>query len=318
MITFYNISIVLKWLSQAKGFDLIGIGGSIRTLGKIHRKSLDYPLNLIHNYKITNNDIFSIYNDIKVKNSTQRKKIKGLSSDRADIIVGAAAAISALVETYPINNVIISRNGIREGVLYSYICENKKPLDDILNFSLSTILVNHNSNIPHAKHVYHLTTSLVKDLKSIINCNKNLDNVIKTAALLHDIGTNITRYFHHKHSLYMILNSQINGLTHKELVMSACIAASHRDDNLINYNDYNLVINKDDVDIIKKLGVLLKISESLDKSMTCAVKNISCNIDENTVIIKTISESVPKLEIKEASTISQDFKKVFDKKLYIV
>lgn len=308
----------IKWLSQAKGFDLIGIGGSIRTLGKIHRKSLDYPLNLIHNYKITNNDIFSIYNDIKVKNSTQRKKIKGLSSDRADIIVGAAAAISALVETYPINNVIISRNGIREGVLYSYICENKKPLDDILNFSLSTILVNHNSNIPHAKHVYHLTTSLVKDLKSIINCNKNLDNVIKTAALLHDIGTNITRYFHHKHSLYMILNSQINGLTHKELVMSACIAASHRDDNLINYNDYNLVINKDDVDIIKKLGVLLKISESLDKSMTCAVKNISCNIDENTVIIKTISESVPKLEIKEASTISQDFKKVFDKKLYIV
>lgn len=309
----------LQWLKEAKGYTLIGIGGSIRTLGKIHRKSVDYPLNLMHNYHIKNTEVISIYNLIKTKTNAQRKKIKGLSSDRADIFVGAAASIATLIDLLSIEDIVISRNGIREGLLYSHICKNNVPVDNVLDFSINTILINHHSNINHAKHIYHLMSSLYNGLKPLMKTSFNLDNIVKTSAMLHDIGSNITYYFHHKHSLYMILNSQINGISHKELVMSACIAASHRDDSFpINYSEYKIIISKEDMDIIKALGLLLRICESLDKSMISIIRDVKCTIDEDTVIIKTISDTIPHIEIKEALTSAEDFKNQFGKKLYIV
>ena len=137
--------------------------------------------------------------------------------------------------------------------------------------------------------------------------------------MLHDIGSNITYYFHHKHSLYMILNSQIYGLTHRELVMSACIAANHRDDNIaVNYQQYKMIIDKEDLDLIKKLGILLRLSESLDKSMTYKVSDITCDIHDESVIITTISKGAAYIEIKDALYGAESFKNVFNKKLYVV
>ncbi len=309
----------LEWLKEAKGFPLIGIGGSIRTIGKIQKKAVVYPLNLIHNFEIQIEDIISIYNSAKSKNNIQRKKIKGLSADRADIFVGAAALVKTLMELCSIKKIQISRNGIREGLLYSHICKNQKPLDDILSFSINNILVYQNSNINHSQHIYDLFKSLCTSFDSLIVSNFSLNKIIKTSAMLHDIGSNITYYFHHKHSLYMILNSQIYGLTHRELVLSAFIAASHRDDNIaVNYQQYKMIINKEDLELIKKLGLLLRLSESLDKSMTSSVSGVTCDIHSESVIITTISKGTDFIEIQDALLASESFKTVFNKKLYVV
>lgn len=309
----------LDWLKEADGFPLIGIGGSIRTVGKIQKKAVNYPLNLIHNYELNYTDVLGIYESVKTKNNAQRKKIKGLSGDRADIFVGAAALVKTLMELCSIKALKISRNGIREGLLYSHICENDTPIDNILSFSIDNILFNHNMDSVHSKHIYKLFKSLSIELKDLIDNDEDLDNIIKTAAMLHDIGSNITYYFHHKHSLYMILNSQIYGLSHRELVMSACIAANHRDDGLpINYQEYRAILSKEDLILIRKLGILLKLSESLDKSMTCQVKDLTCAIHKDSVIIKTISTTTAFIEIREALNCSDTFKDIFNKKLYVV
>lgn len=309
----------LPWLKEAIGFPLIGIGGSIRTAAKIHKKAINYPLNLLHNYELKYSDIVNIYENVKCKNNAQRKKIKGLSSDRADIFVGAATLIKTLMEFCSIKDIKISRNGIREGLLYSNLCEDKKPIEDILSFSIENILINHNMDINHPNHIYKLFKSLYAQLNTLIDSTISLDNIIKTSAMLHDIGSNITYYFHHKHSLYMILNSQIYGLTHKELVMSACIAANHRDDSFpLDYQDYKCILDKEDLIIIRKLGVLLKICENLDKSMTYKVKALTCDIKKDSVIINTDSSDNAFIEIKEASNCSDAFKDIFNKKLYVV
>jgi len=40
------------WLRQEKNKTLIGLGGTIRNLGKIHRNRIEYPINYTHNYEI--------------------------------------------------------------------------------------------------------------------------------------------------------------------------------------------------------------------------------------------------------------------------
>ena len=163
-----------------------------------------------------------------------------------------------------------------------------------------------------------ISMKLFQALKPLHKLGDNFNNIIKTASILHDCGTSIDYYNHHRHSFYIILNSYINGLTHKELLMSAAISASHRN------NSYHLplpsfcsMINKLDLKVIDELGVILKIAEGLDRSLEGAVNDLQVSITEDSVIIKVFSNTDLYLEIKQAQRATRKFKDVYNKNLII-
>ncbi|MDP4143017.1 MAG: exopolyphosphatase [Bacillota bacterium] len=309
----------ISWLNEINTSTLIGIGGSIRNLSKVDRKYKNYPINTIHNYSVDSAAFKNIYSLLKTKTLEQRSKVKGLSAERADIIVGASCAVSTIIDMCNIKKIVISGRGLREGLLYDYICDNGKPFNDILDVSIKNMLLTHNSSYKHAMHVYNLTKTLFDDLKELHGLSNDVENVLKTAAMLHDIGISITYYDHHKHSFYMILNGQLDGLTHKEIIMSAYTAAFHRKEAFKSHIiQYKSIINKDDMDTIEKLGIFVRIAESLDRSMTGVIEKIKCQITDDAVIIKTISNSNTNLEISDALKAASTFKNIYGKKLYIV
>lgn len=308
----------IAWLNDLKVNTLIGIGGSIRNIAKISKKRTNYPLNLIHNYKLDSAEILDIYDEVKLKSAEQRKKIKGLSKNRTDIFVGAVCAVNTLIDMCKIKHVIISRNGLREGVLLSTLY-NKQKIDDILGFSINNIMINNSMNPKHSNHVYKLTLSLFDELKPVHRLDDYLINVIRTSSMLHDIGSNISYYYHHKHSAYVILNSIIYGLTPRECVMSAFAAYYHRSDSLpSDFDKYKTLIDKVDLYSIKVIGILIRIAENLDKDLSNSITDIKCTINDDVIIIKTVSNTNSDFLIKQAQTISDSFNELLGKKLYVV
>jgi exopolyphosphatase/guanosine-5'-triphosphate,3'-diphosphate pyrophosphatase len=315
MTTFKNI----PWLFDTNFNAIIGIGGTARNIGKIDRKNKRYALDIHHNYETNVQDVHSIYNSLKSKNLNQRKKIAGLSKDRADLIVGPACAVTTLMNMLKVEKFVVSGKGLREGIVYEYIAKKFTPIDDILDFSLRSVMLSHNVNIPHAENVFRLTSMMFDKLTSLHDLDQSFNNIIKTASMLHDCGISIRYYDHHKHSFYMILNSEINGLSHKDLILSAYTAASHRNNEFeMNVFMFNGIINRMDLQNVEKLGAFLRIAESLDKSMSGAVKDIIFTIDDDTVTMKIISDGNIDLEISDAKKAIPFFNDTFDKKLIIV
>ncbi|OAA83577.1 exopolyphosphatase [Clostridium ljungdahlii] len=308
----------IPWLKEIKNLPLIGIGGTFRNIAKISRKKNEYPIDNIHNYTITMDEVEEIYNMIKIKNQAERKKIKGLSKNRADIFLGAVGAIVTLSQFLNLKKLYVSGCGIREGIIYEYILKNNKPLKDVLDFSINNYMVNHEMNLNHAKQVWKLAESLYNDLKPILNINCDYYNILKTAALLHDCGIHISYYNHHAHSFYIILNSKINGLSHKEQLMAAYIAALHRkNDFKINLQKYGKVISENDIEIIEKLAVLVRICENLDGGIHGNISSVSCTIRSDNVTINVKSKTDSFLEISQALECTAAFEKIFSKKLII-
>jgi len=308
----------IPWLKEIKNVPIIGIGGTIRNVGKLHQKKTNYPIANLHNYIIPTNEVIAIYNQVKVKNSSQRKKLKGLSKERADIFVGATTALVALIEFLDLKELHVSGSGLRDGFLYEYIFKNKIPLTDVLDFSLKNNLLNYGIELKHPSHVWALTETLYNELSPIINIQTNPYKILKTAAMLHDIGILISYFDHHKHSSYMIANSKINGLTHKEQLMAAYIAALHRKNEFkLDLKLYQDLITKQDLEIIDNLSVLLRISESLDRCLNGNIKMVNCNINLDTVTITVDAKADPLLEIIGALECSSSFEKIFNKKLII-
>lgn len=147
----------LPWLKLAKNLPLIGIGGTARSIGKIHKKFIKYPLDLLHNYTMLFDEIKIIHEYVLNLNTNQKVKLKGLPRERSDIFTAPFSALVMLMNYCNCPAFRISQYGIREGVLYEKLLNKDLDNLDILDYSLNNILTNNDLNISHAeKYVIYL------------------------------------------------------------------------------------------------------------------------------------------------------------------
>lgn len=308
----------IPWLNKFS-YDSIIIAGELsRNLYKIDMLKKRYPLPIEHYYKFESSEIHDMYNVLKAKNHQQRSKIDGLDINYSNFIVGGATILHSIIALTNCDNILVSSTGLREGVLYDYILKNYNIIDDNLNYSISGILNRLNINKTHAAHVCKLSHVLFRGLKPIHNIDDEYVKILKTASLLHDSGISINYENHHLNSFYIIMNSMLNNLNHREILMSAGAAASHRFNSYkMSCTRFSSIINRLDLHIIEVFGVILKISEGLDRSLSSAVEIDSINYDsENVEIIVTSNKNID-LEISQALRAESSFYDVFHKNLII-
>lgn len=313
----------VEWLSEIDAdTQMIGVGGSFRNLFKISKMVHKYPLDTVHNFNLAAEDFYPVYDTIKVLDLDKKKKIKGLSAERADILPAALAIIKAFIGKFNFENFTISGSGLREGIMFNQALPSTidKPISDVMNYSLTTLVKYYQCDEKHVEHVVNLSVQLFKQLRVLHKFPRQYLKVLKVAATLHDCGMRIKFYNHQRHSCYMILNSTLYGVTHREIVLAAFTACCHKkeDINLYEWNRYRDILHEEDIEIVKRLGVMLRIAESLDRSMAGVVKGINCDILGDSVIMKTEVEGDASLEIRDALTSGTEFKKAFRKNLEIL
>ena len=313
----------IDWLGEIDpDAQMIGVGGSFRNLFKINKMVHKYPLDVVHNFTLQTEDFYPVYDMIKVLDLDKKKKIKGLSAERADILPAALAVIKTFITRLNFNSFTFSGSGLREGIMFNQALPSTidKPILDVMNYSLTTLVKYYNCDEKHVEHVVNLSVQLFKQLRVLHKFPRQYLKVLKVAAMLHDCGMRIKYYNHQRHSCYMIMNSTLYGVTHREIVLAAFTACCHKkeDINAYSWNQYRDILQEDDIEIVKRLGVMLRIAESLDRSHAGVVKGINCDILGDSVIMKTEVEGDASLEIRDALAASAEFKKSFRKNLEIL
>ena len=310
----------IPWIHQAKGLPMVGIGGTIRTIGKIQKRKVDYPLSAIHHYFIQPQELSDIYQDVSQVGFKSRHQINGLSKDRADIFVGACGAVYFLSQEIDSEGLLISREGLREGLLYEKLGYGKEHVaEDPLRFSVENMMNVYQIDSKHSQHVFFLFKKLFEELKPLHQIEEDVEEIIYIASMLHDVGKLLDYKNHHEHTFYIMLNSLLSGIDHKKQLMATLIAGNHTDSKLkIPLQDYLSILTEQEICIVDKLSVLMKLAEGLDRSLSRKVKDILCRIVDPYVIIKTINYDDISLEIAYLRTLEHDFKQAFKKKMIIV
>lgn len=288
----------VEWLNEGKDLPLIGIGGTIRTIGKIQKKKDDYPLSAIHNYYIERNSVDSLFEQVSSLSRKKRENIGGLSRDRADIFVGACGAVKYLLDHCGSSQLVISRDGLREGLMFEkcgFGIDNIKK--NPLRLSVENMMLVYDVDVAHAVHVHFLMTRLFEELSEIHGMKDDMKDIMYASSMLHDVGKLLDYKNHHKHSFYIMLNSMLKGISNKRQLISAIVVGRHTTHKLkVDLNDYYKILNEEEQDNIEKLSVLLMMAEGLDRSNTMRIKDIKCEKHNDTVIIKTYSDEDITLE----------------------
>ncbi len=314
----------LPWLSEINmdEVQMIGVGGSFRNLFKINKLVRKYPLDNAHNYKMQAEDFASVYEMLRALDVDKRKKIKGLSPSRADIMPAAMAIVQSFVKHMNVRQFTISASGLREGLMINQALPitQEKPISDVLSYSLETLVKYAGRDTKHVEHVVQLSIQLFKQLRVLHKFNRQYLKILKIAASLHDLGERVRYYMHAKHSWYMGLNSAIYGATHREIVLASFVACCHNREDIVlsEWQKYKDIVLEEDLDAVKKLGVLLRIAESLDRTRCGMVTGLNCDVLGDSVIMKTEVVGDATLEIRDAEKSNTEFKRAFRKNLEIL
>lgn len=104
----------LPWNREAKL--LVGIGGTIRALAKVDRRSKRWPIGHGHGYALTLDEVLAQVDGMSRQRIAERAQVPGLASHRVSTIVGGAVVLAVLLRRCGLDEVLVSTYGLREGL----------------------------------------------------------------------------------------------------------------------------------------------------------------------------------------------------------
>lgn len=304
----------IPWL---KGVDLplVGVGGTARNVAKMDQKRKHYPFNKVHNYRLGDISLTDLWRGLSLADYKQRLKFPGLSSERADIIVAGTTVIKCLFDVTRANRLIVSGCGLREGLfLQHYLNRAGQPdvIPDILLHSTHNMLLFYKGDATHAYHVTGLALAMFDGWRELHKLDDRDRQLLRVAALLHDIGITINYYDHPRHSAYLVENARLFGLTHREQMLTAVVAGWH-DGPAAKYMRnrlYSEFLDETDWQKARKMALLLSLAECLDTTQMGLVKKVTPSLKPKEAgLIAEVDEQGASIEMQEVEKHRKWFKR---------
>ncbi|GAU79069.1 Ppx/GppA phosphatase family protein [Fusibacter sp. 3D3] len=311
----------ISWLKQGEGLPIIGLGGIIRSLGKVHRNLNRYPIENLHNYRMSSEDVNTVIDLIKNTDPDALDKLDGINKRRADLMTLGSTPLNVIMKSIGAPEMRISAYGLRDGYFLEYLNLNRHQsvmFPDVLEASVDNMMNRFFVNAIHAHQVEKIVIKLFEGLAPLHDFDSDDLRLLRISALLHDIGMHIEYYDHHLHGMYLLMNSKIDGLSNFEHLAVAFLVGNHRSSNIKDrFKIYEPFIDKDFFNKFTKLAVILQISEQLDRAEVGSIVDLSIDIKENATYIKLESDEIPTLDMESAMRFADRFKKYYGSELHI-
>lgn len=136
---------------------------------------------------------------------------------------------------------------------------------EVIHFSL--LLANrYRVDRAHAQQVRKLAISLFDQLQQLHKLSRHDRLLLKVAAILHEVGTFISPRAHHRHGQYIILNSEIFGLSRKDVEIIGMLARYHRHGAPTMEDHSYAELEQPDRLRMQKLAALLRVADALERA----------------------------------------------------
>ena len=114
----HMMSFFSEKITEKKADYLIGIGGTVTSMGAVMHKMIKYDPKRIQGSQMSLDEVKSQIELYKNKTIEERKQIPGLQPKRADVILAGAGIINTIMEIFMIDSFTISDRGLRHGLMF--------------------------------------------------------------------------------------------------------------------------------------------------------------------------------------------------------
>jgi exopolyphosphatase/guanosine-5'-triphosphate,3'-diphosphate pyrophosphatase len=196
------------------------VGGSWRAIARIDMHRQDYPLHVLHEYRMTPKSVRETVKYIAKNDLEELRLACGISSGRMALVPIASEILKILIRKVKPKDIAVSSYGIREGMLYEQMPQklrDRDPLIEAARFAEAK-----DARIPgFGRTIYDFILPL---FKSAPHATKRL---VKAACLLHDVSWRAHPDYRAETCFDNATRANLGGLKHAERIFLG-LALLHR------------------------------------------------------------------------------------------
>jgi exopolyphosphatase/guanosine-5'-triphosphate,3'-diphosphate pyrophosphatase len=185
-----------------------------------------------------------------------------------------------------IETITLCERALREGIIvdwmltHGYIDSRLSYQSEVRSRSVMKIAHKYNIDLQHGQHVATLALSLFEQTQGILHSWGAVEKeLLWSASVLHNCGIHISHAAHHKHSYYLIRNSELLGYTEIELELIANIARYHRRSKPKRRHESYSQLSEHQKRMVRELSAILRLAVALDRRQIGAIFQLDCKYD---------------------------------------
>ncbi len=256
--------------------------------------------------------------------AAQRRTMPGITNQRAEIIIAGGHILEGVMQALKIDSLRTCSWALREGVIIDRLREieaaARPPVPDFADYRLRGVHAvgrRFGYEEQHAHQVARLAERIFDYLmrSDLAVLNRHHRTLLSAAALLHDAGYHIAHDAHHKHSLYLIRNSELTGFSEAEREVIAIVARYHRGPEPKDRHEEFAALDETDRATVRSLAAILRIADALDRRHDSRVGDLRCFRNGRAVQIELQASANCEREISAAEQRCALFEELFDCRL---
>jgi exopolyphosphatase / guanosine-5'-triphosphate,3'-diphosphate pyrophosphatase len=254
----------------------------------------------------------------------QRIALPGIGPRRAEIIIAGATVFAELMN-HGVSGFRYSPLGLRDGLLaqmaadYGHGAHARRQIESERWNALLAAGKHYGADLRFATRVRNLAVQLFAGLKKVHRLPPDYQDWLAAAAMLHEVGFYLNRTGRHRHSYYIISNSEIFGYTAQQRRLIAAIARYMGKSRPAPSDRALKPLSVADRELVPKAVVLLRLARALDHGRRDAVSGVRVQIEGERVILRLQTKrSGADLELWALEKERSYFRNVFGRELLAV
>ena len=253
----------------------------------------------------------------------RRQKIVGIGPRRAEIIIPGAAVLLHVLDAFRKPSLFYSGAGVRDGIIADLVARGAgrelSRLTPEQRTMVEAMTERYGVALRHAQKVARLANDLFHDLQSVHQMTPPLGPLLEASAYLHDVGHYVSDTRHHKHSYYLVANSDMPGFNLTERGIIANLCRYHRKNMPAPEHDSFQSLSVEDRQAVNVLTPLLRLADSLDRGNGQKVRSVECVVYEREIVVNLHAHNSAgiELELWAAGRLDPLFRQMYGRKLTI-
>lgn len=202
----------VPWINAGKGRTFYAVGGTWRSLAKLHMEQSNYPLRVMHGYALPTRDVIAFAETVRrAKKISLVRGIEEVSRQRREVLPYGALVMERLLRKLEPSEVVFSVFGIREGLVFGLLPEHERMKDPLLCFCEDYARLRSRS-VEHAHELKTWTDALFSEPGPVETPDER--RLRHAACLISDIGWRAHPDYRGEQSLNFVAHSALGGIDH--------------------------------------------------------------------------------------------------------
>jgi exopolyphosphatase/guanosine-5'-triphosphate,3'-diphosphate pyrophosphatase len=284
---------------RLKAMSLGGVVGTSGTARCLARMAVAARTGMVPDHEeglvLTRKEVDRLLERLTETPSDELVRLPGMDMRRKDTLLAGAVLVREVLRAAGADQLTTSERSLREGLVVDWVMHHRPEIDlsrDHMPRERSVLLAMQRFGVdrPHAEQVTRLALAIFDGTARLHKLAASDRELLRDAALLHDIGHHISGQGHHRHGQYLLKHIRMYGFSSTEVALLGNLVRYHTGGRPRRKNEDFAALSRDEQRRVRVMAGILQVADALDRSHNQPIRSLDVSTHSGQLRLRAIAE----------------------------